>query len=126
VNLSTSFGLRGISDNRFLKGINVGGALRWEDKGAIGYYGLQKPPAIVLALDPDRPIYDQGHIYVDGLIGYRTRLFSNKVGTTFQLNVRNLNEQGRLQPIAANPDGTPSAFRIIDPRKFILSATFDL
>ena len=43
-----------------------------------------------------------------------------------QLNVRNLTERGRLQPIAADPDGTPSAFRIIPPRQLILSVTFDL
>jgi hypothetical protein len=48
------------------------------------------------------------------------------VAGTFQLNVRSLNESGRLQPIAANPDGTATAYRLVDPRKFILSVTFDL
>jgi len=48
------------------------------------------------------------------------------VTATFQLNVRNLTEDGRLQRINAYPDGTPSAFRIVDRRQFILSATFDL
>ena len=42
------------------------------------------------------------------------------------INVRNLFENGRLQTVAVNPDGTPYAFRIIDPRQFILSATFNL
>ena len=42
------------------------------------------------------------------------------------INVRNLNESGRLQPIGAFPDGTPYAYRIVDPRLFILSASFDL
>jgi hypothetical protein len=40
--------------------------------------------------------------------------------------VENVQEGGRLQAVAAYPDGTPNAYRIIDPRKFILSATFDL
>jgi hypothetical protein len=58
---------------------------------------------------------------------YRTRLWANKLGTTFQLNVRNVQEKGgRLQPIGAFPDGTPHTYRIIDPRQFILTATFDL
>jgi hypothetical protein len=40
--------------------------------------------------------------------------------------VQNLQESGRLQPTGAFPDGTKNAFRIIDPRKFILTATFEL
>ena len=35
-------------------------------------------------------------------------------------------ENGRLQAVAVNPDGRPYAFRIIDPRQFILTTTFDL
>jgi hypothetical protein len=48
------------------------------------------------------------------------------VGASFQLNVRNVQEGGRLQPISAYPDGTPNAYRIVDPRQFILTMTFDL
>jgi hypothetical protein len=33
---------------------------------------------------------------------------------------------GRLQPLAVNPDGRPWAYRIIDPRQFVFSATFSL
>ena len=125
-NLITNFRLAGITDHKFLKRFNVGGAVRWEDKGSIGYYGVQQPPAIVTDLDHTRPIYDKAHTYVDLLIGYRTRLFSDKINARFQLNVRNVHESGRLQPVAAFPDGTPYVFRIIEPRVFILSATFDL
>jgi hypothetical protein len=59
-------------------------------------------------------------------IGYRTKLFANKVGTTLQLNVRNLGENGRLQPIGAYPNGVPLAYRIIDPALYILQLKFDL
>jgi hypothetical protein len=48
------------------------------------------------------------------------------VNASFQLNVRNLTEDGRLQAVKANPDGRPNVYRIIDPRQFIFSATFDL
>ena len=34
-------------------------------------------------------------------------------------------EDGRLDPIAVNWDGKPWAFRIIDPRQFVLTTTFD-
>lgn len=125
-NFSTSYKLAGLTDQRVLKAVNIGGALRWEDKAAIGYYGAQKLPAIITKLDPSRPIYDKSNLNVDLFVSYRTRLFANKVAATWQLNVRNVNESGRLQPIAANPDGTASAYRIVDPRKFILSVTFNL
>lgn len=125
-NLSTNLQLAGITDHPVLKHFNIGGALRWEDRGAIGYYGVQQLPDSITDLDPSRPIWDSSHLYVDAFIGFRTRLFHEKVGAKFQLNVRNLTEGGRLQPIAAYPDGTPNSFRIIDPRQFILSATFDL
>jgi hypothetical protein len=54
------------------------------------------------------------------------RLFGGKVGATFQLNIKNVQEGGRLQPVAARPDGTPLAFRIVEPRQFIFTASFDL
>jgi len=125
-NLSTSYKLAGITDHRWFRAMTVGGALRWEDKGAIGYYGVQELPEIITDLDPNRPIYDKARAYADLFVAYRTRLFRDKIGTTFQLNVRNIQENGRLQAVSAYPDGTPNAYRIIDPRQFILTVTFDL
>ena len=125
-NFLSSYRLSGITDHRILKNFQLGGAGRWEDKAAIGYRGLQQLPAVVTALDPNRPIYDKARLYLDAFVTYRTRLFGNRVGTSFQLNVRNLTEDGRLQAVKANPDGVANVYRIIDPRQFILSATFDL
>ena len=124
VNYSTNFRLASITDNPILKRFNVGGALRWEDKGAIGYWGVQSLPALITDLDPTRPIYDKAHLYADAFLTYRTRMFADKVTTTFQFNVRNIQEGGRLQPIVADPDGSYVAYRIIAPRLFIFSASF--
>jgi len=126
MNLSTNYRLAGLTDHRILKRFNVGGGVRWEDKGAIGYYGVQQLPDIITDLDPSRPVWSKPNFYVDAFIGYRTRMFRDKVATTVQLNARNLQEGGRLQAINAFPDGTPNAFRIVDPRQFILTVTFDL
>ena len=123
---STSYQLAGLTENKFLKRMTVGGALRWEDKGAIGYYGVESLPATITRLNPNRPIYDKSHYYVDAFASYRTRLWNNKVGSTFKLNIRNLGETGRLQPIGVFPDGTPHSFRIIDPAQYIFTAAFDL
>ena len=123
---STNFQLAGVSDNKWLKRTSVGGALRWEDKAAIGYYGVQSLPAIITDLDPNRPIYDKAHYYFDLFVSYKTKLWKDKIGATFKLNVRNLGESGRLQPVGAFPDGSIHTYRIIDPQQFILSASFDL
>lgn len=126
VNYSTNFRLSAITENKFLKRFNIGGAVRWESKVGIGYYGVQQPPDIVTAYDVNRPIYDKGNTNIDLLLGYRTRMFADKVNARFQLNVRNVQENGHLQPLAAYPNGVPYAFRIVEPRVFIFSATFDL
>lgn len=124
--VNTNFRLAGVTEHRILKNLNVGGSLRWESKGGIGYYGKQSLPDVVTELDPSRPIYDKAHYYADVFFGYRTRLWSDKVGATFQLNVRNIQEDGSLRPVGAFPDGSPLNYRIIPPRQFILQATFDL
>jgi hypothetical protein len=123
---STNVKLRGLTDQKFLRNFEVGGALRWEDKGAIGYYGIKDAAGVYTALDVHNPIYNRAHTYIDLNLRYRTKLWADKVGTTIQLNVRNVQESGRLQPIGAYPDGTKNTFRIVDPRQFILTATFEL
>jgi hypothetical protein len=125
-NLLTSYQLGGITENKWLKRTTVGGALRWEDKGAIGYFGNRDAAGVYTSLDPTRPIYDKAHAYFDLFASYRTRFFRDKIGTTVQLNVRNVQESGRLQAIGAFPDGSVSSYRIVDPRQFILSVSFDL
>jgi outer membrane receptor protein involved in Fe transport len=110
-----------------LKNFDVGGAVRWEDKAAIGFLGAAPDPdGIVRSLDPDKPVYDKARYYFDFLASYNFRLHEDKIRCRVQLNVRNIFENGRLQPVAVNPDGRPYAYRIIDPRQFILSTSFDL
>ena len=131
---NTKYNLSGITDNEILKNMSVGGSLRWTDKGSIGFYGLGYDPSLdltlpankMLELDPNRPIYSPAETYVDLFVSYRTRLFDDKVRATFQINVKNVGESGGgLQATSAFPDGSPSTYRIIDPRQFIFSTTFD-
>jgi hypothetical protein len=128
-NLNTNYRLAGLTEQKHLKRMSVGGAVRWESKGAIGYYGVPVGGVIEAAtrLDPDRPIYDKAHAYFDAFATYTTRLFGDKVRARFQLNVRNIQEsRAHLQPVGAYPNGQPHTFRIIDPRVFIFTTTFDL
>lgn len=111
-----------------LAGFNVGGAIRWEDEAVIGYYGRPNPTTgsndLVLS-DVNRPIYDSANTYTDLWFGYRTKIWNDKVGMKLQLNIVNALESGELRVVGVNYDGSPNAYRIIDPRQFILSATFD-
>jgi hypothetical protein len=55
------------------------------------------------------------------------RLFGDKVRANFQLNVKNVQEDGGgLQKTQAFFDGRAATYRIVDPRQFILTASFDL
>jgi hypothetical protein len=122
-NFMTNYRLAGLTENKWLKRVAVTGAVRWEDKANIGYYASTQDPTIY---DPNRPIFSKGNTYVDLGASYRTRIYSDRVGFRLQFNLRNVFEDGRLQAIGALPDGTPHTYRIVDPRLFMLTASFDL
>ncbi len=114
-------------EGRF-KGFSVGGSARWEDKAVIGYYGKVNPgsgnPDLTLS-DTSRPIYDSSNTYVDLWISHTTKVFNDRVRMKTQLNVVNVFEDGGLQTVGVNYDGSPNAYRIVDPRQFILSTKFE-
>ena len=129
------FRFTGISNYDFtegkLKNFNVGGAVRWESKASIGFLGAAPETSgsysgAVLLLDNNKPVWDKARFYVDLSAGYRFRLWGDKIRGRAQLNIKNALENGHLQPIGINPDGAPYAYRIIDPRQFILSTSFEL
>jgi len=119
---------------RLLKGFGVGGAERWEARSVIGYYG--KPgyttagtaaynPDLLDVADVGRPIYDKANYYTDLFIRYKRKVWNDRIAWTIQLNVENVRENGRLQVVGVNYDGSPYAYRIIDSRKFTLTSTFE-
>ncbi|MBL9188469.1 MAG: TonB-dependent receptor plug domain-containing protein [Opitutaceae bacterium] len=127
-NATTSYSLAGLfPDHRHLRATRVGGSMRWEDKAAIGFLGAA-PDAdgVIRSLDKSKPVFDKSRSYFDLFVAHQLRFNQNKYRATVQLNVRNVLEGGRLQAIGVNPNGQPYNFRIIDPRQFILTMTFDL
>lgn len=111
-----------------LKGFSVGGGIRWEDRMVIGYFGDTvhlNTSGQIAAADVSRPIYVGGRMHLDLWTSYTTKIMDDKVKLRIQLNVRDVLEDGRLEPIGTNYDGSFAAYRIIDPRKFALSFTFD-
>ncbi len=127
-NFTTRYQLAGLfGDHAWLKNVSVGGSYRWASKAVIGYLaGAPDADGVVRKLDRNRPVHDKATGNLDVLLGYNTRLFSNKVRTNFQLNIRNATESGRLQGVGVNPDGKFWQYRIIDPRQFIFTTSFDL
>lgn len=128
-NASASLRLAKYTEHKILKNVNVGGSLRWESKGAIGYYGIPIAGdySVATAFDPDRPIYSKANTYIDAFVTYNTRLFHDKVRARFQFNARNIQEwKAHLETVGAYPDGSGHTFRVIEPVSFIFSSTFDL
>ncbi|MDQ8197037.1 hypothetical protein QEH56_02700 [Pelagicoccus enzymogenes] len=107
-----------------LKGLGIGGSVRWEDSAIIGYLaGLPDEDGIVRKLDADKPVYNSEDFHVDFWASYTIPAFKDKLELKFQLNIRDAFESGGLEAIAVNPDGEESAFRIIDPRQFYFTTT---
>jgi len=114
-----------------LKGFSVGGGVRWVDKGSIGFLGVAPETSgpftgAILSLDKNKPVWDAARFYFDFSAGYRFKFSNDRIRGRVQLNIKDVFESGRLQPVGVNPDGSYYAYRIIDPRRFILSTSFDL
>lgn len=107
-----------------LKDWSVGGAVRWQDKSAIGY------PVTVLAgnlpqLDIAQPFYGPRETNYDAWCGYSRAVFRDRITWKAQLNVRNLGVGRKLIPVAANPDGRMNAYRIAEPMVWTLTNSFE-
>lgn len=126
VSTTLRYDLAGITTQRHLRNMSVGGSLRWADKAAIGY--LAEEPAAGLPyvrFDTNKPVFDDGETQVDLMVNYRVRIMSDRVMCRLQLNVRNVFESGGLRVVGVNPDGVARDFRIIDPRQATFTASFE-
>lgn len=106
-----------------LRGLSVGGAVRWQDKIGIGYPFITANGVTVA--DITNPYWGPKDTQFDASVGY-TRKFKFRgapITWNIGLNVRNLNAKDELIPIAANPDGTWGTFRIPPERTWSLSNT---
>jgi hypothetical protein len=104
-----------------LKGVNVGGGVRWQDKIAIGY-----PVHLVNGIaqfNVKAPYYGPAETTVDLWAGYERRL-SARIGWRVQLNVKNANIGDKLIPVYAQPDGTIGGARLAESRLFYVTNTF--
>ncbi|HEU5077658.1 MAG TPA: TonB-dependent receptor plug domain-containing protein [Opitutaceae bacterium] len=95
----------------FLKGFNIGGGVRWQDKVAIGYYPKYNADAAIWVSDVSNPIYAPSETGYDAWLGYERKL-GKRITWIVQLNAYDLFAKKTLIPILANPDGTTAQVRI--------------
>jgi hypothetical protein len=107
----------------FLKNVNVGGAIRWQDKAAIGYYPQYNKDAGIWVTDVTKPIYAGSETNYDAWIGYERKI-ARGITWEIQLNAYDLFAKKDLIPIAANPDGTIAQVRIPAETTVALTNTF--
>ncbi len=94
-----------------LKNVNVGGAVRWQDKPAIGYLPQYNTDAGIWVTNVSSPTYGPSETNYDAWIGYERKL-TDRITWGIQLNVHDLFAKDSLIPIMANPDGTVAQVRI--------------
>jgi hypothetical protein len=105
------------------KGVTVGGAVRYEDKGIIGYGPKYFAASDVWISDLDHPYIVKANYHLDLWAGYRRKL-SEKYDWNVQVNLYNVGLQRRLVATAAQPDGTIAEARINDGLRWELSTGF--
>src|SRR5690606_4183347 len=104
-----------------LRGLNVGGGYRWQDKNVTGF----RLNAAGDGYDVNNPWVGPKETAVDFWVGYSQKIFSNKINWRVQLNVRDVFAKNELIPVTVQPDGSPAAYRIHEPRVITLSNTFE-
>jgi len=114
-NLATSYAF----DQGILKGVNVGGAYRWQQGQILGY-ALKSDFS---NLDVNKPYWGESDTATDLWIGYEHKL-TQKIRWRVQLNLRNVGQKVDLVPISVQPDGSPAMQRIQDGQTWALTNTF--
>jgi outer membrane receptor protein involved in Fe transport len=120
----------GVSNYEFLegrlKGVEFGGAIRWEDEAATGYVTTFDPNAEVAIpfADTSRPFLDDGLFSGDLWAAYSRKIWDNRIDWRIQLNIRNAFGDNGDIPVVTNPNGEVAVIRIPNPRTIYLSNSF--
>jgi outer membrane receptor protein involved in Fe transport len=106
-----------------LKGVGIGGAIRWQDKAATGYPLVANSLGVAVP-DLNRPFWGPSTWNGDVWVSYHRKVFRDKINWSIQLNVRNAIGDDDIIPVATNPDGRLAVFRNPNPREVFLTNTF--
>jgi len=114
-----------------LKGLGIGGGLRWMAATVEGYYGNTQAAFLnatgqVAAPNVGLPIYYPAQLHADAWISYAFKLpwDDGRIKAKVQLNCTDLTSNGYIEPIQFNLDGTPDTWRIMPSRQWALTCSF--
>lgn len=107
----------------FLKGFSIGSGVRWQDKVAIGFPIISAPSGARIS-DVAHPYYGPEEYTVDSWLRYQRPIFGKRVTLNVQLNVFNVWNDDALIPVATQPDGSISTYRIPASRRYELTTRF--
>lgn len=134
VNLVTNYTFNRES---FLKGVGIGGAMRWEDGVGMGYPVVTNtawvegmPAADKMVTDVKHPFMGPSITTFDAWLSYRTKIWRG-IDWKIQLNIRNLFNKNLLVPVRANPvtlndlsTYEVAAYRMGAERTYEITSTF--
>lgn len=106
-----------------LKGLNLGGGIRWQDEVVIGYRPIEGSTANAVLFDIANPYMGPSETNFDLWAGYQLKL-TDDIDWRIQLNVRNAFSDDGLIPITTQPDGTPAGYRIAPSQVWSIRNTF--
>lgn len=121
---------RGVSNYRFdhglLRGVNIGGAARWEAKPHLGF-GIHEteisPGQKIWISDVKKPLWGKAETHFDLWLGYEHKL-SSSVNWRMQVNFRNVGEKTKLVPVTKQPNGDVAQARIQEGQTVDVSMKF--
>lgn len=105
VNFTTNYAFQ----RGFLRGVNVGGAYRWQAGEILGYGILPDGSN----LDINHPYWGPSLSDVDLWTGYGRDL-GHHLHWQVQLNLKNVGEKTKLEPISVEPNGQWAQYRILE------------
>lgn len=108
----------------WLKGVNVGGGVRYESSIVVGYRPIAGEDANSVSFDIPNPYRGPSETNYDLWVGYTRRKLWRDIDWSIQLNVRNVGVGNELIPITVQPDGSAAAYRIRPPQAWTLTSTF--
>ena len=110
-----------------LKGLSIGGAVRYQDEFAGGYPLINDVDRGLVLPDTDNPWFGKRTMSFDATIGYRRKLdILGGVNWRMQINMRNLQNvrNDGIQVTRIQPDGTAARARFSAPAQYWLTNTF--
>lgn len=117
------------TDGRF-KGFSVGGAVRWQSEGVVGYplMDYEVSDGVVLRVpDVDNPYKGSDALYVDLNAGFSKKIMDGKVRYNARIHVKNINNPGsdNLTTLRVrSSDGAPVTVRWDPPMEISFNNSF--